>query len=113
MAFRVAYGSIVKANDVEYNVTLDLNLPVVNVGTPEAPSYFPAEVCIMQTGKSVSAASSSVQNRRPVHVRPEITVAGAKERLNSPLNPTLVRTSDTLPANEWSLSVKFFRPPLG
>ncbi|KAJ6116140.1 RNA interference and gene silencing protein [Penicillium sp. IBT 18751x] len=87
------YVTLVSYFEKEFHINLDLDLPVVNVGTPEIPLYFPAEVCIVQTRRSLSAKPSSAQRHRLV-IPPEIEVAGTKKTLakfglQSTLNSTL------------------------
>lgn len=49
-----------------YGLATDPNLPVVNVGTEQNPSYLPAEVCVVVPGQSAMAKLSGDQTRNMI-----------------------------------------------
>jgi hypothetical protein len=119
--FRAPHDSMNVANEVEYNITSSPNMPVVNVGTPERPVYFPVEVCIVQAGQPASAASPSAHEYQPVQGQAETAIARARKSLaalrlglNFRLNQSLVRIqSDSSLADLGSYPLIFCRPRLG
>ncbi|KAJ6125862.1 RNA interference and gene silencing protein [Penicillium samsonianum] len=74
--FRAPHDSINVANEVEYNITSSPDMPIVNVGTPERPIYFPVEA-----GQPVSAASFSAHEYRPAQGQSETAIMRARKRL--------------------------------
>ncbi|KAJ5117771.1 RNA interference and gene silencing protein (Qde2) [Penicillium atrosanguineum] len=92
---RRGYVTLTTFFKLEYHIVLDLNLPVINVGTPELPIYFPAEVCTVQAKRSLGAVSPLAHHDDLVRVSPEAEIAGLKKRsaalgLTSSLNPMLI-----------------------
>jgi len=52
---------------LEYpNITLNANLPVLNVGNRENPSYLPAEVCIVLPGQTIKRRLSPDQTQQMI-----------------------------------------------
>ncbi|KAH2990860.1 hypothetical protein KXV72_003163 [Aspergillus fumigatus] len=82
----------------EYNKSLDSNMPVVNVGTRENPSYLPVEVCLVEPGQPAKSKLTPMQTRNmlsfavrgPASNAYSIVSKGtAVLGLKNPLNPTL------------------------
>ena len=77
----------------------DPNLPVVNVGTRDNPSYLPAEVCEVRPGQPAMAKLSPQQTaqmirfavRKPTYNAQDIAASGGGFLGFDPTNPTLVR----------------------
>jgi hypothetical protein len=119
--FRAPHDSMNVANEVEYNITSSPNMPVVNVGTPERPVYFPVEVCTVQAGQPASGASPSAHGYQPLQgqaetaiARPRKSLAASGLGLNFRLNQTLVRIQfDSSLEDLWSYPLIFCRPRLG
>ncbi|KAL2831778.1 ribonuclease H-like domain-containing protein [Aspergillus cavernicola] len=57
------YVTIAEFFQQNYNVLVDPNLPVVNVGTRDQPSYLPVEVCSVEPGQAAKAKLSPNQTR--------------------------------------------------
>lgn len=87
--------------NTEYNRDLDPNLPVVNVGNRQFPSYLPAEVCEVEPGQAVGTKLTpsqtsdmlrfAVMGRRPAQNAQTIATKGVSMLgLGEPLNATLV-----------------------
>ena len=78
----------------------DQNLPVVNVGTRDNPSYLPAQVCSVLPGQPASAKLSPQQTtamlsfavRRPTFNARDIAASSGLLGFD-PTNPTLVRNN--------------------
>ncbi|KAF3763126.1 Piwi-domain-containing protein [Cryphonectria parasitica EP155] len=60
------YISVFDHFQKNYGITMNPNLPVVNVGTEEKPSYLPAEVCVVVPGQNAIAKLSSDQTRNMI-----------------------------------------------
>lgn len=60
-------------------MALDPNLPVINVGTRENPSYLPAEVCIVQPGQPAKTKLSPQQTQKMI----QFAVRSPGENANS------------------------------
>jgi eukaryotic translation initiation factor 2C len=83
-----------------YNITVvDPNLPVINVGTWQNPSYLPADVCIVLPGQPSGTKLTPYQTqqmirfavRKPVQNAQSIVINGAKVLgIQPPTNATLV-----------------------
>ncbi|KAF7594956.1 hypothetical protein BBP40_007764 [Aspergillus hancockii] len=57
------YISVADFFQQQYKMTLDPNMPVVNVGTRESPSYLPVDVCMVEPGQPGQAKLSPMQTR--------------------------------------------------
>ena len=88
-------------NLLGYNKAIkDADLPVVNVGTRENPSYLPAQVCEVMPGQPAMAKLSPGQTaqmikfavRKPTYNAQTIAASGGQLLGFDPTNPTLVRT---------------------
>ena len=88
-----------------YNVNSDPQLPVVNVGTKESPSYLPVEACQVEPGQPANTKLSGEQTRYMLGfaVRPPNANAGSIVKqgkdvlcLEGSTNPTLVSISPNL-----------------
>ncbi len=44
----------------------DINLPVVNAGTRESPTYLPAEVCVVMSGQAAKTKLSPAQTQEMI-----------------------------------------------
>lgn len=84
----------------EYGLNVDSNMPVVNVGTRQDPSYLPVEVCVVIAGQAAGAKLSGRQTqnmirfavRNPAQNARSITTKGAGALgLTPQLNTTLVQ----------------------
>jgi hypothetical protein len=82
----------------EYGLNVDSNMPVVNVGTRQDPSYLPVEVCVVIAGQAagVKLSGRQTQNmirfavRNPAQNARSITTKGAGALgLTPQLNTTL------------------------
>ncbi|EAW15209.1 putative RNA interference and gene silencing protein (Qde2) [Aspergillus clavatus NRRL 1] len=82
----------------EYKKTLDPNMPVVNVGTRENPSYLPVEVCIVEPGQPAKSKLTPFQTRNmlafavrtpPQNAQSIVSKGTDVLGLKDPLNPTL------------------------
>lgn len=63
----VAFSSSITKNLVEYpQIQLNPNLPVVNVGNKENPSYLPAEVCFVLPGQTIKRRLSPDQTAQMI-----------------------------------------------
>ena len=99
------------ADEIEHNMTLSPDLPVVNTGTAQRPVYFPAETCIVQAGQLATAAPVSAHGYRPIHGQAKNPTARAKKSLsvvgsNSHFNPVLVRVHPTVLSQTFSLKYR-------
>ncbi|KAE8365838.1 ribonuclease H-like domain-containing protein [Aspergillus caelatus] len=80
-----------------YGTMTDPNMPVINVGTTENPSYLPVEVCEVEPGQPAKAKLSPHQTRNMLNfaVRPppenaaSIVTTGTRMLGLSPQSPTL------------------------
>jgi hypothetical protein len=83
-------------------MTLDPNLPVVNVGSRDRPVYLPCDVCVVQPGQPAKSKLSgdqtasmlkfAVMGRKPGQNAQSIVSKGVGVLgLGQPTNPTLVR----------------------
>ncbi|KKA19108.1 Qde2-like protein [Rasamsonia emersonii CBS 393.64] len=50
----------------KHNIALDPNVPVINVGTRQNPSYLPAEVCIVEPGQPANTKLSPQQTQKMI-----------------------------------------------
>lgn len=84
----------------EYGQTIrDPNLPLLNVGTRENPSYLPAQVCEVLPGQPTMAKLSPQQTaqminfavRKPTYNAHDIAASGARLLGFDPTHPSLVR----------------------
>lgn len=84
---------------LEYNISVNPDLPVVNVGNRANPSYLPAEVCVVEPGQpaGIKLAPNQTRNmlnfavRGPAQNAQSIVTRGAQVLgLGPPLNETLV-----------------------
>ena len=84
---------------LEHNITIaNPEVPVLNVGTKENPSYLPAQVCEVLPGQAASAKLSSGQTdqirgfavRRPNENEESIVASGPRLLGLNPTNQTLV-----------------------
>ncbi|KAJ5555735.1 hypothetical protein N7461_004205 [Penicillium sp. DV-2018c] len=84
----------------EYNMTLDPNMPVVNVGSRDRPVYLPVEVCEVEAGQpakskltgdqTASMLRFAVMGRKPGQNAQSIVTNGVSVLgLGQPPNPTL------------------------
>ena len=96
----VSYKLLRLTHFPEHNLTVrDPNLPVINVGTQQNPSYLPADVCIVLPGQPSGAKLSPAQTqqmirfavRRPTQNAQSIITRGARILgIEPPTNTTLV-----------------------
>jgi hypothetical protein len=88
----------------EYNMSLNTNFPVVNVGSRDRPVYLPVEVCEVEPGQVAKSKLSgdqtanmlrfAVMGRKPGQNAQSIVTKGVGVLgLGQPLNSTLVRPS--------------------
>lgn len=88
---------------LEYNITLNATLPVVNVGSRDRPVYLPVEVCEVEPGQPAKSKLSgdqtssmlrfAVMGRKPGQNAQSIVTKGVGVLgLGEPLNATLVST---------------------
>ena len=84
-----------------YNKTIkNPDLPVVNAGTRENPSYLPAQVCEVMPGQPAMAKLTAQQTaqmikfavRKPTYNAQSIVASGGRLLGFDPTNPTLVCT---------------------
>jgi hypothetical protein len=85
----------------DYNITVNPNMPVVNVGTKAQPSYLPVEVCRVEPGQTAKGKLTPNQTREMLKFAVRTPAQNALSIVNrgtetlgigqSP-NPTLVRT---------------------
>jgi eukaryotic translation initiation factor 2C len=98
MAFRLDQSL---TTSLEYNITVDPSLPVVNVGTREKPVYLPTDVCEVEAGQPVKNKLSprqtqnmlnfAVKDRMPAQNAQSIVTKGVGVLgIGQPLNSTLV-----------------------
>jgi hypothetical protein len=119
--FPAPHDSMNVTNEVEYNITSSPNMPVVNVGTPERPVYFPVEVCTVHAGQPASAASPSAHGYQTVQGQAETAIARGRKSLAAlglgldfRHNQTLVRIQSGSSLEDlWSYPLIFCRPRLG
>lgn len=93
----------------DYNVQVDKNMPVVNVGSIAKPLYLPVEVCEVEAGQPAKAKLSPNQTREmlkfavrsPAQNASSIVTKGLGTLgLGDPVNATLVRIFLTHPAQD-------------
>ncbi|KAE8382191.1 ribonuclease H-like domain-containing protein [Aspergillus bertholletiae] len=91
------YISVAKFFDKYYNVKTDPNMPVINVGTTENPSYLPVEVCEVEPGQPAKTKLTPNQTRNmlnfavraPRQNATSIVTTGTRLLGLSPQSPTL------------------------
>ncbi|KAH7014059.1 ribonuclease H-like domain-containing protein, partial [Macrophomina phaseolina] len=96
--FQTGYISVYDFFRQRHNITVsDTDLPVVNVGSRQNPSYLPAQVCVVRPGQHSNEKLSRIQTqqmirfavRKPHLNAQSIVTSGARMIGVEPTNPTL------------------------
>lgn len=61
-----------------YNINLDPNLPVMNVGNRQNPSYLPVEVCMVEPGQPAGTKLTGNQTRNMLNFAVRIPALNAQ-----------------------------------